>query len=107
MDDQRTDRAGSGMLTLKRIVSWIVVAATATTLATYWHFLVFHSLDPDPPVYWVYSAFVALAITIAYMLIFLVESLASQKWRFSLRALLAAMTLVAVVLGAVIYGMNK
>lgn len=94
-------------MTLKRILSWLIIVASATTFVGYWHFLVFHASDPDPPVFWIYSAFVALVVAFAYTLNCLLESLASQKWRYSLRALLAAMTIVAVALGAVVYAIRK
>src|SRR4051812_25501210 len=107
MDDQGINRTSGRILTLKRIASGLVLAATATTLIAFWHFLVFHSSDPSPPVFWVYSALVALALAFTYMLIRLLESLASQNWRFSLRALLAAMAIVAVALGTVVYATRK
>jgi hypothetical protein len=107
MEDQSADRASGGMLALKRILSWLIIATSATTFVGFWHFLVFHASDPDPPVFWVYSAFVALVVAFAYTLIRLLESWAGQKWRFSLRALLAAMTIVAVTLGGLVYAIRR
>jgi hypothetical protein len=107
MDDQRTDRTSGRLLTVKLIASWLVVVAFATTLIAFWHFLVFHSLDTNPPIFWVLSAVVALSLAFIYMLISALEALSSQKWRFSLRAVLTAMTIVAIVLGTVIYATNK
>src|SRR3712207_5909424 len=103
MERRRTNRAGGGLLTLKRIASWIVIAAAATTFAAFWHFLVFHSDNPEPPVFWVYSALAALVIAFSYVLISLLELVARRKCRFRLNDMLAAMTVVAVVLGAIAY----
>jgi hypothetical protein len=107
MDHQRTNRKGGRLLTAKKVASWLVVSASAITLTAFWHFLVFHSLDLNPPLFWVCGAGASLALGFAYMLISVLESLNSQKWRFSLSAMLAAMTVVAVTLGLVVYAIRK
>ena len=95
-------------MSIKQMASWLVVVAAATTLIAFWHFLVFHSSDAAPPVFWIYSAGVALALAFAYMLICLPESWSGHwKWRFSLRDVLVVITIVAVVMSAAVYVMSK
>ena len=94
-------------MTVKWIASWLVVVAFATTLIAFWHFLVFHSLDANPPIFWVLSAVVALSLAFIYMLISALEALNSQRWRFSLHAMVVAMTTVAIVLGTIVYATNE
>jgi hypothetical protein len=95
------------MLTLKRTLSLLIIAAAAATFVGFWQFLVFHWSDPDPPVFWVYTAVMSLVLAFAYTLIRLLEPWARQGWRFSLRALLAATTIVAVALSAIVYAITN
>jgi hypothetical protein len=98
MDDQRAHRERRGVLTLKRSAIGLAFAVGLTAFIADWYSLVFRPSNPRPPIIWVYAALAALAIMFGSLLVGVV-GISRRKRRYSLGALLLAVTIIAIALG--------
>lgn len=86
------------MRTLGRVAFGIAVAVPATLFVADWYTLVFQPSNPHPPIIWIYAALAALAIMFGSLLVGVV-GISYRKRRYSLGALLLAMTVIAIAFG--------